>query len=235
MRQDKAYYLKSVELALLLSLKGVKELYGFRMEQADAPDTETVYRAVFALEQQRLITVDAAKRIVMAPDVDRLTDAIAGAEQMLLYTSRDPGRPQQCIYVGSGAVMVTPGGTHNDMHRIRQIPREELAGELWEQGFRIDELLSDECLYSAEELDLPEQAARAAHLLDEADVRMEDAAWDGITDCLRLYRLRDRTCIRQYVLMRDTLRDYFAAADREGSRIYPYSRRIVVDTLQKEI
>ena len=210
MRQDKAYYLKSVELALLLSLKGVKELYGFRMEQADAPDTETVYRAVFALEQQRLITVDAAKRIVMAPDVDRLTDAIAGAEQMLLYTSRDPGRPQQ-------------------------IPREELAGELWEQGFRIDELLSDECLYSAEELDLPEQAARAARLLDEADVRMEDAAWDGITDCLRLYRLRDRTCIRQYVLMRDTLRDYFAAADREGSRIYPYSRRIVVDTLQKEI
>lgn len=50
-QNDKAYYLKDLELALFLALKGMKELYGFRMKNIQNPKLELIYQTIFELKK----------------------------------------------------------------------------------------------------------------------------------------------------------------------------------------
>ena len=54
-QNDKAYYLKDLELALFLALKGMKELYGFRMKNIQNPKLELIYQTIFELKKENLL------------------------------------------------------------------------------------------------------------------------------------------------------------------------------------
>ena len=56
-QNDKAYYLKDLELALFLALKGMKELYGFRMKNIQNPKLELIYQTIFELKKENLLSV----------------------------------------------------------------------------------------------------------------------------------------------------------------------------------
>ena len=55
-----------------------------------------------------------------------------------------------------------------------------------------------------------------------------------ITDCLRVVSPDNRRCIRQYLLMKEGLNDYFAVTDKDGTTLYGYAGRKVVEALRKE-
>ena len=50
-RTESVYILKDMELALLLSLSGMKELYGFKMNDVQNPDRTAIYQTLFELEK----------------------------------------------------------------------------------------------------------------------------------------------------------------------------------------
>lgn len=60
-QNDKAYYLKDLELALFLALKGMKELYGFRMKNIQNPKLELIYQTIFELKKENLLSVQKSQ------------------------------------------------------------------------------------------------------------------------------------------------------------------------------
>lgn len=237
-RQDKAYYLQNMELALLLSIKGMNAFYGFLMETIKKPEQAAVYRALFDLEKKEMILVDGNRKVRIVPELDQLLEEIKGAGRLLLYTDRLSEFPDQCIYLGNdGAVIVSAYGTTGMMNRLEMVCREALADKICENGFRLKEIINDESLPAGkriEEQELEEMAER--FFLN--DTPYEAADWGKAVRRLKLIGLKNGLKSgenqKQYLLIRDRLNDYFAVTD-ETTSIYPYSGKLIVETLKKDL
>lgn len=233
-QSDKAYYLKNLELALLLSIKGMKSLYGFKMEDIRQPAKAAIYQTLFELEKKELIEVGGDKAIRIYPELDQILEDIKNAERMLLYICRASEYPDLCIYLGNRAVLVSSYGTAGDINRIQSVPEDELADKICENGFSLEEIVSDESLFIEEPIEDPELEEKAVLLFPEDFAGLEDKAWGNIVSSLKMISLESREYQKQYLLMKGGLHDYFAVTD-EKTCIYPYSKKIILETLKKDI
>lgn len=239
-QNDKAYYLKDLELALFLSLKGMKELYGFRMKHIQSPEPAHIYQTIFELKKENLLTVHKSQnhekeQITINPEMDQILDSIKDAEKILLYYNRQSEHPDRCIYLGDMAVLISAYGMSGNMNLIESVPVDALPETVCECGFCIEGLLEDESIYQEEEINNPALQEKADALFDKDFGTLDKSEWGSVTDCLKLISVKSRKCIRQYLLVKDGLNDYFTVTDQEGSRVYMYSRKKVVDTLKGDI
>lgn len=242
-QNNKAYYLTDLELALFLSLKGMKELYGFRMKNIQNPEPQLIYQAIFELEKTKLLSIREAGevrtydkvKIVINPELDQILDSIKNAKKMLLYFNRQSEYPDRCIYLGDRAVFISAYGVTGNMNLIESVTISVLPETVCECGFCIEELLDDESIYREEELEYPELQEKADALFNKAFSTLEKAEWGNVTNCLKLISVKSGKCIRQYLLVRDGLHDYFTATDQEGSHVFMYSRKKVMDMLKSDI
>ena len=239
-QNDKAYYLKDLELALLLSLKGMKELYGFRMKHIQDPKPELIYQTIFELKKENLLYVQKSQshekeQFAINPELDQILDNIKNAEKILLYFNRQSEHPDRCIYLGDKAVLISAYGISGNMNRIESVSVSELPETIYEYGFCIEELLNDKSIYKEEGIPHPTMREKADALFDKDFDTLDEKEWGSITDCLKLISVKSRKCIKQYLLIKDGLNDYFSVTDKEGSHIYIYSRKKVMDTLNSDI
>ncbi len=233
-QKDKLYYLKNLELALLLSLKGMKNLIGFKMDCIERSELAAVYRTLFDLEKKEFIEVGDKKQLRICPELDMVLTDIKQADRMLLCINREPEYPDRCIYLGNRAVFVSAYGAAGNMNRIESVPKNAVAEKVCENGFRLEEILSDESLYGKARIEKPELEEKAGLLFGKDFTVLEEGKWGNITGCLKLVSLKNRQYKKQYLLIRDGLDDYFAVTDEKTS-IYPYSKRIIMEILNQDI
>lgn len=241
-RADEAYYLQDLELAVLLSLKGEKELYGFRMERIKEAGTAEVYRTLFDLGKKRLLILDEkddghalqreAPRI--APELDRMLEVIRDARMMLWYRNGEQKHADRCIYLTDAAVMISGCSTGENLNRLSCVPLNRLPGEVMDGGFFLDELVSDGSLFTGEEIE-QETAAEAAERLYDGAEKADGSAWEGVENSLRWILTQNGKCVRQYLLIRNGMDSYFVITDESGSRVYPYSKKQVIDTFEADL
>lgn len=227
---EKAYYLKNLELAVLLSVKGMNEFYGIKMENLRGLDKSLVYRTLFELEKNRIVSLEEG-RFVVRPELDLMLEDIRDAVTMLSYASAASEYPDQCIYLGRQAVIVSAYGTAGEVSRLESVETSRLPERIYEFGFCLEE--------EAGSLDSGGEAVDAEPVLvNQADrlfgrdyntLRKED--WGTATACLRIFSVKDRKCVRQYLLLKGSLKDYISITDRDASSFYVYSREKVIDIL----
>lgn len=239
-QNDKAYYLRDLELALLLSMKGMKELYGFRMKNIQNLELALIYQTIFELKKENLLSVQKSQdhgkeQITIDPELDQILDAIKNAEKILLYFNRQSKYPDRCIYLGDRAVFISAYGITGNMNRIESISVSALPEAVCECGFCIEELLNDKSIYEEEEIEYPALQEIANVLFDHGSDTPDEKEWGSVTDCLKLVSVKSRKCIRQYLLIKEGLNDYFSVTDKEGSHTFLYSRKKVMDTLKIDL
>lgn len=239
-QNEKAYYLKDLELALFLSLKGMKELYGFRMKHIQDPKPELIYQTIFELKKENLLYVQKSQshekeQIMINPDLDQILDNIKNAEKILLYFNRQSEHPDRCIYLGDKAVLISASGMSGNMNLIENVAVDALPETVCECGFCIEELLNDKSIYQEEEIEDPKLQEKADALFDKDFGTLDKTEWGSVTDCLRLISVKSRKCIKQYLLIKERLNDYFTVTDKEGSHVFMYSKKKVMDTLRTYI
>ena len=233
-QKDKAYYLKDIELSLLLSVKGMKELYGIKMDNIENPDQLLVYQTLFELEKKKLIYVNKGN-VMIYKELDEILEDISSAEKILLYSNRYSEYPDQCIYLSGRAVAVSAYGAVRGMNRIESISLSYLPEKICECGFYIEELISDQSLFEKADINNAELKTRADILFAKESILLSETEWGTITNCLRLFSLNNRKCMKQYLLVRDQLKDYFLVTDEQTSLIYSYSKKRVIDILEKDL
>lgn len=231
---DKAYYLKNLEFALLLSVKGVQRLYGFKMDDISTAEAPEVYEAIFGLGKKKLITIESKKDIKIEPALDEALDSIKNAERLLLYASIGSEHYGQCVYIGRKAVFVSSYGAEGGISHIEAKDIDALPQELCERGFYIEGLI-DGMKAQDEPIDDEALEKKADILFAQADCAFDKKEWEGVSDCLRVCSVNDGRCIRQYLLLKGRLDDYFITTDETGSMVFEYSRYKVLDTLSREL
>ena len=81
----------------------------------------------------------------------------------------------------------------------------------------------------------PKLAEKADVLFCKELSGLEEDEWKIMTDCLRIFSLKDNKCVKQYLLIKDRLNDYFSVTDERGTRIFAYSKKKVIDTLRNDL
>lgn len=233
-QSDKAYYLKNLDLAILLSLKGMKELYGIKMNSIQNPNRAMIYQTLFALERDKIIYADGG-RIKIQPELDSILEDIKSAGRMLLYISVPSAYPDQCIYLGREAVLVSAYGTIGELYRIERISLESLPEKICECGFCLEELIGVTGFMEDEEAVNPVLEAHAEHLFDQECSGLKTEEWGNVLACLRMISLKDRQCIRQYLLLHDKIQDYVSVTDDYDTRLYVYTGKKVTDILTNDL
>lgn len=235
MEEDKAYYLKNQELAVLLSIKGMSELYGIKMEDIGSPDKTLVYQTLFGLEKKQILSADWNEKGERAihPEINDMLDHIRNAEKILLYSGRTYEHSGQCIYLGSRAVLLSVRGEGGGMKRMQSIPLDLLSKKICEYGFFLKEIISDKSLFRDAEIERPEIREMADSVFGKAANEWE--TWEEIRKCLRMVSVRSGKCIRQYLLVRGRMNDYFIVTDEAASHVYAYSERKVMEVLKRDL
>lgn len=229
-QEGKTYFLKNPEVAVLLSVKGMKELYGIRMENIRNPDRSVVYRTLFELEKNGLISLEEG-RIVVRPELELMLEDIRDAEVMLSYTSAASEYPDQCIYLGRQAVLVSSYGTAGKISRLEGIELGRLPERIYECGFCLEEMhggLNPGTGSVDADTVLIGQAERLFGR-EYGTLRKED--WGIAASCLRMFSIRDRRCVRQYLLLKDRLWDYISVTDEDVTSLYDYSKEKLIEIL----
>jgi len=230
---DKAYYLKNLDLAILLSLKGMKELYGIKMDKVQNPNRAMIYHTLFTLEKEQIISLGNGG-IEIWPELDSILEDIKNAGKMLLYISIPSLYPDQCIYLGKKAVLVSPYGTMGEMYRVERISPESLPERICERGFCLEELIGAPGFLEDTEVVNPVLEGQAEHLFDKKCSASEEE-WGAVTACLKMISLQERKCIRQYLLLNDKIQDYISVTDDEETRLYAYTEKKVIDILTNDL
>lgn len=233
-QNEKAYYLKNLELALLLSAKGMTELYGIKMDDVHMPDKNSVYQTLFELEKKKLITFHDHK-IVICPEVDEMLDDIRNAQEMLLYRNKTTEYPDQCIYLGKKAVFISAYGREQGMNRIESIFMNSLPEKIQECGFRLEEMISDGSLFEESEIENADLAEQAKHLFDQGINQPENDGCENISNCLKVISLNSKKCIRQYLIINEMFNDYFVRTDEQTSCVFAYSGEKVLRVLKADL
>ena len=241
-RIDEAYYLQDLELAVLLLLKGKKELYGFRMGRMKEAGTEDVYRTLFDLGKKRLLVFDEAveghalqrEEPQIVPGLDRMLEIIRDAHMMLWYRNGEQKHADRCIYLTDAAVMISNCSTGENISRLSCIPLDQLPREVMDGGFYLDELVSDKSLFTGEAIE-HETIAKVAERLYDRTEKADESVWEGVENSLQWVLTQNGKCVRQYLLIRDGMDSYFVITDELGSCVYPYSKKQVFDTFETDL
>lgn len=233
-QSNKAYYLKNLDLAILFSLKGMKELYGIKMNRIQNPNRAMIYQTLFALEKDRIIFAGSCG-IAIQPDLNSILEDIKNAEKMLLYISVPSAYPDQCIYLGRGAVLVSAYGTMGELYRIERISLESLPERIYECGFCLKELIDESPFLDDTEIGNPILEEQAERLFEQECSMLKEKEWGTVTACLRMISLQDRQCIRQYLLLNDKIQDYISVTDDYETRLYIYTEKRVLDILANDL
>lgn len=232
-QNEKAYYLKDLELALLLSIKGMTKLYGLRMSRLNAVDEKSVYQTLFELKKRNMIQI-CNQQIMVNPELDDVLDSIKNAEAMLLYRSKRKEHPDQCIYLGERAILIYAYGVEPGMNHIESICRDYLPERLMECGFCVEKVVDDRTLIEKSEIENAKLVKQAESLFEQEDDQIEMETWGNIVGYLRAICLRNMKCITQYLIINATLQDFLVRTDKEKSHIFLYSDENVLDMLRND-
>ena len=222
-RINKTYIFNRMELAILFSLKGMKELYGFDLNVSGTVDKGRVNQSLFELSRKSVIVCDN-KIVKIQEDIDNLLNVIMSAKKIVFFADKMKEKPEQSFYIGEQIVNVCIFGQTGENVRVELISEEELPEKLVQKGFYLEQIIEndfgyfkDEIISDSELMDIVERGFRSD----------KNQVWDQseIKACLIIMSIFTRKKEEQILLFSRNMEDYIAISDMCGHRIYEYSQQ----------
>lgn len=218
-RIERAYYLKEEELAVLLAIMDVHQLYGFQMNGCADIKSRDLHEILFGMARKGILSSkDGRPRIYT--DMEIVLKDIAGAENVLILAGREEC-PESCIYAGSHIVFVQLLGQSGRIYRIESTDREKAVLKMQEYGWRTPGAAADVQVGTENEevrLQMQKQAGILYHMDKESLLQKKE-----ILCALMQYSVRQSRKIRQLLILNGVLEDYITVSDGEQDSIYLYS------------
>lgn len=218
-RIEKAYCLKEEELAVLLSIKSVRQLYGFRMEIGADMSREQLHRILFELARKKILSL-SGNQIQIHDGVEAVLDDMMKAENVLILTGRAE-YPECCIYVGKNLVFVHLLGQSGKIYRIVSAEREEACLKMREYGWMVPGVIDKPkaCWEDTQNHQQMQELARMLYAQGKERILQEEE----VACCLMQYSLLQTKKIRQLLIVNGVLEDYLVLSDEEQDLVYLYS------------
>lgn len=220
-RIEKAYYLKEEELAVLLSIMGVRQLYGFRMDRCADIWGDELHRILFGMARKGILSLKDGKLLIHTQTEAVLRD-IVGADSVLILTGGEK-YPESCIYAGNNMVFVQLLGQSGKICRIEPVCRKRAAQKMQEYGWTVPGAAADaQAVCTGDEetcLQLQKQAGILYHMEKDELLQKKE-----VLCTLTQYSVRQNRKIRRLLILNGVLGDYMTVSDGKQNFIYPYSQ-----------
>lgn len=218
-RIEKAYCLKEEELAVLLTIKGVRQLYGFRMDIGAVMGRDRLHRILFELARKNILSVSESQ-IQIDDSVEAVLNDMAEAENVLILTGRAE-YPECCVYVGKNLVFVHLLGRSGKIYRIVSADRKEACLKMREYGWLVPGVLDKQqaCWEDTGNHQQMQELARKLYAQEKERILQEEE----VECCLMQYSLLQTKKIRQLLIVNGGLEDYLVLSDEEQDSVYLYS------------
>lgn len=230
-RMEKAYYLKEEELAVLLSLKQVRALYGFRMGTGVDMNRKTLHRILFGMAKKNILTI-SGRQIRMDAGLEAVLADMAEAGSVLTLTGTAE-YPECCIYAGRELVFVRLLGQNGKRYRLESVKRQEAGLKMRECGWSVPGVL-DKTQTNREEKEQCQRMQELAEMLygqDKERILQEKK----VRCCLMQYVVPQVKKTRQLLILSDVLEDYITVSDGDRSAAYLYSDEKSEELLEQAI
>jgi len=139
----KTYYIKDIELAVLLAAKGIRNYYGFKINGLDEIDEGLLHQMLFELARKNIISVVDDKFEVI-PAFESILLNIKNANKVLFTSYSEAEKPQQSVYIGEKAVIIQACGSMGEMYRITETNISEYPYVLMEQGIKMESFIEED-------------------------------------------------------------------------------------------
>jgi hypothetical protein len=227
------YYFKTSELALLLGAGGVKSLYGIKMD-IDNLDKKAVFESMFALQKKGMFW-GADQKLSMSDGMSKVIGSIKDSKVMLMYLNRTSEKPQRFVYMGNMCVIISPYGFSGDIYQLEIVDGLELEDKISGEWFVLEQAVNDKILYDENPI-VDVGIEKNANKLLQSDINdIGDEQWGNAVCCMRLITLDGLQCIKQYLLMQKGLNDYIAVSGMDGTKVYAYSVRKLLEILKDDM
>jgi hypothetical protein len=230
---NKTYYLNIAELALLLTVGGMDSLYGIELD-VEKLDKKKVYETIFGLQKKEMLCWNDNK-LSLAYGIDTLISDIKCSKTLIIYLNSTMEYPQRFIYVGNRAVIISPYGHSGDILQVELSDISELPQNICIHGFMIEQVVNDESLY----VDKPvnnELVGEKAERIFTSDINcMDENLWSNVVGCIRIMNITMEKCVKQYLLVQEGLNDYITDSDNQGTIIYAYSMKKILEMLTEAL
>jgi hypothetical protein len=228
----KIYYLKTEELAILLAIEGLNSFYGIKLNMKNL-DNKLVYETMFKLQKQGIL-LGNGKSVSITYEIKEVIENLKSSKILITCQSKSLEYPQKFIYLGKCPVIICPYGINSDILQIEIGNCDGLVEKICSEGFSIEQFVSDESLYNRCLIENESIQQNAEKIFKSVNI-IEDEKWGCAVCCLRLIDIANKKFKRQYLLIQDKLNDYIAVTDKNDTKIYAYSMKLVSEILNEDL
>lgn len=219
-RVEKAYYLKEEELAVLLAITGVRQLYGFQMEDSVDIGGEKLRRTLFEMAKKGILSSEEGKLRIHA-EIEAVLKELAGADNVLLLSGGEE-YPENCIYIARNTVFVQLLGQSGRRYRLELVTREKTAERIQEYGWKVPGLIENTRIYPEDEA-LCQKLRERARILYDMDRESLLQQGKEVRSVLIQYSVDRHRKLQQLLLIRGELEDYIVVSSEQQDVIWLYS------------
>ena len=219
---DKAYYLHEEELAILLSLYGQQELYGYSLYSIDILKREDVYQALYKMKNKDILYISGEAMYAMEPWESIIRQMIM-ARRLIVCADANKMHEELFLYISDRTVAVHTQGMNRGMLRIMMWANDTVAYHVIQHGVQLESFMErnvEGMVLSVEE---------RTKLFKKAKNRfsrplIENLKEKDILFLLINYDVSAREKIGEITVMNQGIEDYLISfGEMCESRIYPYS------------
>lgn len=139
-KNESSFFIRDIELAVLLAAKGKRDFFGFKVDGIEELDTGALHQMLFSLAKKGFIIANETKFEII-PTLDKMLNTICNAKKIIFTSSVENSIPEQSIYIADRAVIIQACGSNGDMFRIVDTTKENYPKLLTEQGIRLDSFI----------------------------------------------------------------------------------------------
>lgn len=225
----KAYYIQEIELAVLLTALGQKQLYGYKLQSIDTVEDQQIDQALFAMARKKIIT-PGADSLIISGEYRSLLQGIMNASQLFVAADREQKYPELYLYMSDKVVVLQSHGQSGTMLKLEMWERSEAVERLMEWGFRIQSSLQESALYygkeSANKTDSPEfYDLNKEQLLGKREINLLLLDLD----------IAKRRKNGQILVLRDGVEDQIIVEDQKEMIRYHYSVQRMTEVLSQHM
>ncbi len=230
---DKVYYLQEIELAILLSAMGQKELYGYPLPTIHNTNERQIHQAIFEMTRKGILEV-TDKGIQVQSFYAEMMKSLIQAEQLWVYSDAEQYQAEIFLYIAERAIMLQAQSQTGNIIRIEIWNRSEISERLLQRGLKRQSFLEKEInpfnikLENMKELET--EIALLFSLSKEALLEQKK-----IISAIQIYNIAKKSKYLQLVLLNDKLEDFIVVNDSDKNEIYPYSDTCMKNRINKVI
>lgn len=225
--QEKAWYLRETELAVLLAAAGLQEFYGYKIEGMQAADQGSINRVLFDMVRKGIL-LSTESGFSVKREYREIVKCLIEAEKLLIFNDSAQEYPEQYIYIGSKAIFLQDFGQRGSILRLEVVEKEQIFWKLISGGLKMAGVLEDSIEPAREIERIPSSIEELWNQTREQLLKNPE-----VSGCLVRIDLSSRKRTGQLLLLDRGFQNLIALSAYKDHRLYQYSVKKLQELLNE--